>query len=155
MLYRRFYSEALATQQSGHTPPVEKGSYRHDAISWKSSREKEHQPHVSALVTLPPQAIVADVARAAPAAKPKRRESRGTQRRLEPVWLQQVGRLLAGTPCIDVAWETLEGRLATNARVHGVTFNDRKDGSTGTVSRRRKRTERVPCHRDDWTWNRA
>jgi hypothetical protein len=43
MLYGRFYSDdALAAQQSGHTRPVEKGSYRHDAVSREGSREKEH-----------------------------------------------------------------------------------------------------------------
>jgi hypothetical protein len=57
------------SQRSEHTTPEEEGSERQDSKSWDGAGKKERDRCVSTLVTLSRHRIVADIARATPAAE--------------------------------------------------------------------------------------
>jgi hypothetical protein len=95
---RRRGCDALADRQSNHTGPVEKGSDRHGSNSGKGPRENKNQPHVSALETLLPQAVEADIALAAPAADPRAIHRQGLERQWQNLCrLRQAGCSLSYT----------------------------------------------------------
>ena len=55
------------------TPEHDDGSASENSKSWQGAGEKEHERCRSALVTLPPQAVIAFIARAAPDCNPAER----------------------------------------------------------------------------------
>ena len=58
------------SQRSEYTTPEEEGSERQDSKSWDGAGKKERERCVSALITVSRHRIVADIARATPAAEP-------------------------------------------------------------------------------------
>ncbi len=57
----------------------------------------------------------------------------------------QIAAVGVGAPRIEVAWGTLERRLASSACQIGAALDDWQDGAAGPIAWRRKPAERVPC----------